>query len=258
MNRRWPLWLAAALGLVFGVIAWAPAALVASAVARASGQHLFLADPQGSWRDGSAALVLAGGPGADRATLIPGRLAWRVDLARLWRGDVGLALLPSGGTALHLALGLGPGGWTARQSAPTAWSLRLPAQVLQGLGAPWNTIAPSGVLTLTLRGATLRHDAGRTRMEGGAELLASDMSSRLSQIAPLGDYRIAITGSGDGASFAVSTPEGPLRITGSGGWSSGRVHFQGQASAAPDEQQGLAVLLGLIGQPEGDHVRIAI
>ena len=86
-SRRW-LWLAALLGVLWALLWQAPASWLSAAVWKASGQHVLLAQAQGTWRDGSALLVLEGGvhggdtpetlramPGA-APTYVATRLAW--------------------------------------------------------------------------------------------------------------------------------------------------------------------------------------
>ena len=71
------------VGVLAGVVAFAPAAWLAGAIASATSQHLLLADARGTVWSGSAVVVLTGGPGSRDASALPGRLDWTVGLKGL-------------------------------------------------------------------------------------------------------------------------------------------------------------------------------
>ena len=79
---RWAVF-GAFVGVLIGVVVFAPAAWLASAIASATGQHLLLADARGTVWTGSAVVVLTGGPGSRDASALPGRLDWTVGLKGL-------------------------------------------------------------------------------------------------------------------------------------------------------------------------------
>ncbi len=297
-GARWPLWLVGLLGLMFAVVSFAPASWLASSVARASQRHVLLAQTQGTWHDGSAQVVLAGGAQSRGAALAPGRLHWRIGFDGIWRGQLQLVLRwPELAAApLRLQIGLGVGGWSLRQlptavpdaatpavqaletvknrsrtgPAPIAgaglqategsqaWRAQLPADLLEGLGTPWNTLALQGRIGLSLHHASLESAAGRLRLNGEIRVDAADMSSRLSTVAPLGSYILRIHGDGAHAGIDLSTRSGPLILAGHGVWNGQRLQFDGTATAGAGHEQALANLLSLLGQREGDHVRISL
>ncbi|SCC95853.1 conserved hypothetical protein [Thiomonas sp. X19] len=297
-GARWPLWLAGLLGLLLAFVLFAPASWLAASVARASQQHVLLAQAQGTWRDGSAQVVLAGGAQSRGAALAPGRLHWRIGLGGIWHGQVELVLRwPELAAApLRLRAQLGVGGWSLRQLAASArdaatpaaqafeetkdrsrvastplggvrsrtsggtqaWQAQLPADLLEGLGTPWNTLALQGRIGLSLRHASLESAAGRLRLNGEIRVDAADMSSRLSTVAPLGSYILRIHGDGANAGIDLSTRSGPLILAGHGVWNGQRLQFDGTARAGAGQEQALANLLSLLGQREGDHVRISL
>ena len=252
------LWPAVLVGAAWALLACAPAAWVADAVASSTRGHVLLADARGTWHAGSALLVLQGAE--HDAELAPGRLRWTLGFADVWRGRVHLTLdWPDVAPApLRLETGLAAGGWTLRQTDAETWAATLPASLLVGLGAPWNTIAPDGALALTMHGLGLRSAQGRLRMHGALQLDARDMRSRLSPVAPLGSWRLRLEGEGADAALRLSTLEGPLMVEGTGDWNGSRLQFTGRAHAAPGQEQALAGLLDLIGQPDGSGVRIAL
>ncbi len=257
-TQRAALWLAAACGVLCGVLAMAPASWVAAALGAASAQRVQLAEASGSWRDGSALLVLRGGAQSEDAALAPGRISWHVGLGALWRGQLQLQLADAAISPepLHFIVAFRPSAWQLRQT--TSWTAQLPAALLQGLGTPWNTLALQARLDLTLHDVEFGSTDGRATLRGGVGLDVLDVASRLSQLAPLGSYRLQLRGAGASATVRLSTLSGPLHLSGNGAWNGQQWHFDGRGSAAPQRAAELASLLGLLGQPDGDHVRIVL
>ena len=257
---RWPLWLSALAGLLWALVAFAPASWLAGAVAAVTQQRVLLADAQGTWRDGSAQFVLSGGSQSRGATLAPGRLYWHIALSGIWHGALGVTLDWPDLAAKPLALSAQANiaGWTVRQRDPANWQTQFPAAVLQGLGTPWNTLALQGRVGLALQQTRLESSAGRLRLDGRVQVDAADMTSRLSTVSPLGTYRLQVDGDGASAKIALSTLAGPLLLMGTGVWNGRQLQFGGSAQAAPGQEQSLANLLSLLGQRGGDKVRIAL
>ena len=255
-SHRAVLWSAAACGALSALLAVAPASWVASALATASGQRIELAEARGNWRDGSALLVLRGGAHSEDAALAPGRLSWHLGLGQLWRGRVQLQLFDAAISPAPLQLGFAvrPSAWQLQLSSP--WTATLPAAMLQGLGTPWNTLALQAQLNLNVRALDFGSADGRLTLRGEVGLDALNVVSRLSQVAPLGSYRLQLHGEGARATVRLSTISGALQLSGDGLWNGHRWHFDGRGSAAPERAAELASLLGLLGQPAGDHVRI--
>jgi general secretion pathway protein N len=92
--------------------------------------------------------------------------------------------------------------------------------------------------------------AGKDQLQGQAELELQGFSTRLSTLRPLGNYRLRVQG-GDTIALTLDTLEGSLQLSGSGQVLNGRVHFNGEASAAPDAQAALSNLLNILGQRQG-------
>ena len=84
------------------------------------------------------------------------------------------------------------------------------------------------------------------------------MSSRLSTVSPLGSYLLRAQGDGAKADMQLSTLSGPLILAGKGVWNGQRLQFAGTAQAAAGKEEALANLLSLLGQREGDKVRIGL
>jgi general secretion pathway protein N len=243
----------ALLGAVFALIAWAPAGWLAQATARASGGHVLLADARGTVWDGSARLVLTGGPGSNDAAALPGRIAW--ELHPRWNGAAAAVRTDCcTSRALDVRVVLHAGGPELRiGDGVSAW----PARLLAGLGTPWNTLQLDGEVRLTTRGLSVEWAAGRPVVAGRAELVALRVASRLSTLRPMGSYRITLQG-GTPASLQLETLEGSLQLSGSGQWVGSRLRFRGEASAAPERESALANLLNIIGRRSGARSLISI
>lgn len=133
----------------------------------------------------------------------------------------------------------------------------LPAALLAGLGAPWNTLQVEGQLSLVTQGLSVEWIEGRLSVAGRAELMATGMSSRLSTIKPMGSYRITLDG-GNTATLEVTTLEGSLQLAGTGQWVGSRLRFEGVASAAPEREAALSNLLNILGRRTGARSIITV
>ena len=260
----------AVLGSVIALVAWAPAAWLATALASATGQRLLLADARGTVWNGSAVPVLTGGIGSRDASALPGRLQWQLSLAGAGllvtarhacciNGDMRLLLRPGFGR-LRIELPPAPGGQPVGQW-PAAW--------LAGLGTPWNTLQPSGSLQLSTPGLALENVQGRWLVEGRADLALNAFASRLSTLDVLGSYNLVLTGAplrtaanaaaGDaGATLQLFTTSGALLLQGQGQWVASKLRFNGEASAAPGSETVLNNLLNIIGRRQGARSVISI
>jgi general secretion pathway protein N len=126
--------------------------------------------------------------------------------------------------------------------------LLLPADGLAGLGAPLNTVAPSGRLRLSWTTLELALADRQVDINGRTTLEMEDMSSRLSPLKPLGSYQLALDWRGQQAQLALRSIKGPLLLSGTGSLQNGRMQFSGQAEAADGYEQSLDNLLNLLGQ----------
>jgi general secretion pathway protein N len=85
-----------------------------------------------------------------------------------------------------------------------------------------------------------------------------DAASALSTVHPLGDYRLQATRDGKGgAKLALSSSDGPLKLTAQGEWNGRRLHLNGIAEPAPGipdtTRDALNALLSAIGRRNGDR-----
>ena len=257
--RRWGI-AGAVLGAVIGLVAFAPAAWLAKAVASATGDRLLLVDARGTVWSGSAVPVLTGGPGSRDASALPGRMVWTLGLKGL-----GLALHARQACCINdtavLEIRPGFGRMTATLLPPAGgWVGQWPSAWLGGLGTPFNTLQLGGAIRLTSPGLTLESVQGRWLVRGRADVELLNASSRLSTLDTLGSYRLTLSGDpGAGTTqLTLSTNEGALQLTGNGTAGAGGVRFRGEARATGDHDAALANLLNIIGRREGARSVISI
>lgn len=255
--KRWSI-AGALIGIIGALILFAPASWLARALASATNDHLLIVDTRGSVWNGSGTLVLTGGTGSRDASALPGRLHWRMS-PQLQGWGLGLQLAARQDCCINgdLLLGIQPGFGRLMISVDSRadWLARLPAGVLSGLGTPWNTLQLGGSLRLSTRELRFESVQGRWRQFGNLQLDLSNLSSRISPVAPLGSYRLSLTA--DPANPGVSTLhlftlEGALQLSGAGTVSpGGKSRFTGEASAAPGREEALSNLLNIIGRRQG-------
>ena len=241
--KRFVLWLAAiAAAVALTVLAFLPAAWLGPIVESQTGSRLTLGDAQGTLWRGSA--FIGGAPGAGGAVtpLLPGRFAWRLSPLVLL-GQVDLQLENAEALSQPVTVS---GSWNQWQVSPA--SLLLPAEGLSGLGAPLNTLAPSGNMRLSWTTLGLQRAGNGVAVEGRTVLTLSDMGSRLAPIKPLGTYEMAMDWHGQSAQLHLNTVRGALLLSGTGTLENGRLRFSGDAQAADGYEDTLGNLLNLLGQ----------
>jgi general secretion pathway protein N len=207
--------------------------------------RLRLVDARGTVWNGSAMLGLSDGR---QVTLLPGRLSWTIGLAAIASGRV-TADVSHPALASPLAVSL-----AAKSIALKAGQAELPAALLAALGAPFNTVRPGGALGLRWTDVELTGGV----LVGNLQIDWSEAQSALSTVAPLGSYRLQVTGAGDTARLQLDTLRGPLRLQGSGTVKGGRVSFKGMASADPDMRPALIGLISVLGPRVGDQAVLSI
>lgn len=241
--KRWGLWLlAATLGVLVTVLLFLPATWLAGLVEKQSGGRLTLGDAQGTLWRGSAFIGGAASSSGAVTPLLPGRFAWKLSPLVVF-GMVDLELANPEALAQPVNF---RGSWRQWQLSPSA--LLLPADGLAGLGAPLNTLAPSGTMKLSWSALELAAQGNTVAINGRTTLEMTDMSSKLSPIKPLGSYQLALDWRGQQAQLDLNSVKGPLLLSGKGSLQNGRLQFSGQAQAADGYEQSLGNLLNLLGQ----------
>jgi general secretion pathway protein N len=234
-----------------GVVAYAaflvatlPASVVAARIATETGGRVRLEEARGSAWDGAAraTLSLAGQAVAidaltwswRPAALAAGRFAFDVEATRPQlhlRGEVGRSL----------------SAWEAHGLVLEGNAAALAALV--PLLAPWR---PEG--SVSGQAAALAWTP--SSLSGEARLEWRNAALALSEVRPLGAYRAELRGEGSQARLALTTTDGPLRLSGQGTLSAdGRLDFRGEARAEGPQAASLQPLLDLFGprRPDGSR-----
>jgi general secretion pathway protein N len=241
--RRGLGWLVvAALAIALTVFAFLPASWLGTMVERQTGGRLTLGDAQGTLWNGSAFVGGAPGEGGAVTPLLPGRFSWRLSpLVLVGHVDMQLENPQALAQPVHVA-----GSWSQWQVSEG--QLLLPAEGLAGLGAPLNTLVPSGVIRLSWNRLDLVRQPNSVAVTGRTTLSMSDMGSRMAPIKPLGSYEMMMDWRGRQANLVLRTVRGALLLSGNGTLQNGRLRFSGQASAADGYEETLGNMLNLLGQ----------
>ena len=241
--RRLLYWLLAGIASVALTVAvYFPASWVAPIVEQQTGGRLTLGDVHGTlWR--GSAFIGGAASGSDPLTpLFPGRFTWRVSpMALLGTVDAEL----ENDAALSLPIRV-TGNWRQLHVSPGV--VLLPAERLAALGAPLNTVQPSGRMRLSWEALQLTRQNENIGMLGTMNLELNDIGSRLSPVKPLGSYDLLFDWQGTHASVTLKTVKGPMILNGSGMFANGRLQFSATAQAQAGQEQGLANFLNLLGQ----------
>jgi general secretion pathway protein N len=233
---------AAVLVMLLTMMACMPASWLGQIVENQTAGRLALGDPQGSVWQGSAFFGAATDGSAAITPLLPGRFSWRLSpLVLLGRVDA----LVQNQEALSAPLSV-RGSW--RQWRLGASSLLLPAERLTALGAPLNTMKPTGRMRLSWEELTLSRSHDGLAIDGRMQLEMMEIASALSPVKPLGAYRLQLDWHGARAQLSLATLSGPLLLNGDGAIAGGRLQFSGEAKAEEGQEERLAILLNLLGQ----------
>jgi len=176
------------------------------------------------------------------------RIEWSFLPARLVQGRLAYAVVLKGaGFEATGEIGRSLSGWSVRGLAARADAALATAAV--PLASAWR---PEG--TISVDAASLA--AGEGGLRGALAARWTGAATALSDVRPLGTYRLAAEADGPGATFTLSTPEGALRLAGKGriDWPS-RIAFTGEARAAGPKAAALAPLLDRLGPARADGSR---
>lgn len=275
------------IGVVLGALLFAPATWVAMGIAHLSKGAFELAEVQGSVWQGSGKLVIRGDSGRNSASktnttspvspnpntglMIASPFAWKITPQLFSPRSWGLGVSVSVRNACCIkdawVFNLRPV-WADRLSLVLQLSdvnSEWPAEWLSALGAPWNTVAPKGLLSIQSTGVQwVILPLAHSQMQGMLELTLRNLSSQLSTLEPLGTYAVKLTGQGDAGTInhprtsgislhlSLQTIEGRLELRGEGDWSNSKLRFNGLATAQSGFEQALANLLGVLG-PRRDN-----
>ena len=244
------------LGLMLSTVLFAPARWLAIALSQATAQRVQLVQAQGTVWDGSARLVLSGGDGTVEARTLPSPVQWR--LRPLWNG---LHLQLSAPCCLAQAwtwqASMGSDGLLLQADDLAATASYWPAELLSGLGTPWNTLQLRGTLALHTQGLRVNLRRDSWSLQGTATVDALGVSTALSTLQPLGSYRLRLHGA-EQPRLDLTTLNGKLLLSGQGQQTQGRWQFRGEARSDDASQAALGNLLNIIGRREGARSVITV
>ena len=237
------LWLLAGIvSIAVTMLMFFPATWLASMVEKQTAGRLMLGDAHGTLWRGSAFIGGAASGNDPLTPLLPGRFSWRLSPMVLL-GDVDAELENDAALSQPVTV---TGNWHQWKVSPGA--ILLPAERLAALGAPLNTIQPSGQMRLSWELLQLTLQNKNIGIVGAMKLEMNDIGSRLSPIKPLGSYDLEFDWHGSQAPVTLKTIKGPMLLNGSGIFANGRLQFSGTAEAEAGQEQRLANFLNLLGQ----------
>ena len=219
----------------------APAWLLQAPLARASGGKFTLEQPQGTFWHGQATARIALDSG--RAIKLE-TLSWTFLPLRILAGEAAVRLtLADPDVSGNVTIAR-----TLRATELHDLDLTVAFPPITAAFPQLELLKPGGRLHLTSAQLLLaQHITG----EGIASW--QDASVSLSPVNPLGQYRAEIKFKDGASALRLISPEGPLRITGSGTWSAlDGLRLSGTARADPAAQQRLEPLLRIMGTPQSD------
>jgi len=216
------------------IIILAPASLVTGLLERATAGRLTMAQTEGTLWRGAGVLLLQ----HDNKFLPLGHYVWRISPAA---------------NLSQVAVSVDTGSDKPTQMLISPWrnevevsqgSASLPAQLLSVFAPQLLPYRLSGELVLKTEHFKLTPNSNN----GTVTVDWKQATSGLTDIAPLGDYRILLQGAGADMKVSLSTLTGKLQLAGNGQMQFGRaLTFNGTAQAAPDQKEALSDLLHHIG-----------
>jgi general secretion pathway protein N len=237
----------AALGIaayVVFLVAAAPASFVAACMSAALPGRVTLTDTRGTlWAGSAHARVIAhGGP------VFLDRLEWRLRPSRLAAGRLAFDIRGvARGLDAQLQVARGFSGWELRDV-----TARVEAAIITAF-APWIAAwRPEGTLMIT----SPAMDWDEREARGQLSLEWRNAAVSLSEVRPLGSYRLEARAEGGPARLTVATLDGALKVSGQGIFTPpSRLAFSGEARAEGEQTKALEPLLDLIGPRRPDGAR---
>ena len=256
-------WVVLLLAGLLVIIRQLPVSWVSGVLASQTNCRVILQQPTGTIWEGSAALGFSEANATEGGCRPPASVTERFQ----WVSSCKITALSCGTEIAYAALDKPQRiEWTLKKTQIAANEIKLPTNILEGLGNPWSTLRPRGELIgrwtdLNLPGllgaasAIGSNGDPKGGFSGVIRIIISNLSSPISPVKPLGAYEILANIGDDGLNWNVSTTSGPLLLKGQGD-TKGGMHFSGEASASPEAQESLIGLLSLLGKKDGDAYRL--
>lgn len=238
MQATFKLKLALVLGVLtflLALIVQAPATLLAYVLANNSQQQLTLANVQGTLWQGEGIVLLT----KEQQQLALGKIKWQIAPLPLFLLKLEASLHWNEKPPSHI--------FASTQEVriqELAWDI--PANALGILIPSLNSASLGGTVIITSQQLRFNNH----QFEGNANIEWQQASSALSQINPLGDYLLQLTGQDTTLNLQLTTLSGALLLNGNGQWSAqSGFSFNGIASSNK-QAEALAPLLHNIGNQE--------
>jgi general secretion pathway protein N len=226
------------------LVATLPARVAAPQIESLSKGGIAIDDADGTVWHGSARAVVAT-PGGRLAL---DRVEWRFKPSRLVAGKLAYDVAATApGVHARLEAARSPSRWEFGAIDARASAEALVAAV------PWiSAWRPEGAVAIT--SPALATDGNDLHGEARVEWRGAAVG--LSEVKPLGTYRADLRAGGPGAAIALSTVDGPLRLSGKGTLTlPARLEFSGEARAEGPNAAALEPLLNLLGPRRPDGAR---
>ena len=244
MLRIFLLGIAALVVFSVTVLIYLPAVYVSSLAEEKSLGRYALEDVRGTVWEGSAILVSAPDQNGVRVAYLPGRFAWHIS-PMLLLGQIAIQIENT--EALTEVIKIN-GDWHQWLIHPSG--VRLKAEQLALLGAPFNTLKLSGDFLMSWQEMQIALQDHEIEIIGMMQVDFKKISSALSPVKPLGEYQLKINCLRQYANVQLKTLQGPLQLQGRGIFNQGRLKFTGEAYADAGQEKKLSLLLNLLGQPK--------
>lgn len=241
----WIFWFGGVVVILIVLLWQFPARWALSSVASQTQCSILIDSPTGSIWHGSAAIGFSepaiDGKNCRPALAVTERLSWEMSCQLL--GLSCKATIQTPALSKPLQISIKPGELRVADN-----EARLPAQILEVLGAPWTLLHPRAQLHARWTDLVFQ----TPNASGNIRISLNDLISPISQIQPLGSYDVQGEISGTGLDYTLSTSKGPLLLQAQGRISKQAATGQGEANATPEMKEALTGLLNLIGKRQGD------
>ncbi len=246
MLRIFILSIAAFLVFILTLLIYLPAVYVSYLAQDKSQGRYALEDVRGTVWEGSAIFVSTADQNGTLMPYLPGRMVWHIS-PMLLLGQIDIQIEKDEAFTETIKIN---GNWNQWRIHPSG--IRLRAEQLALLGAPFNTLKLSGDLLMSWQELQVDLQAQQTEILGTIQIDFKKIASVLSPVKPLGEYQLKISCLRSYANVQLLTLRGPLQLQGQGIFNQGRLKFSGEAYADAGQEKQLSLLLNLLGKPKQD------
>lgn len=255
-TRRWAYVTSAIAGVLLALVCYLPARWFAPLASNALDGKIEFQDVRGSVWFGSASVTAKPNTSEKGAEHAVNAMSVSWDIRPQWVGLRGVFRVPCcSEKGIEWGLKLSP---TSSDLSIKNSDFQLPDKALQRFATPFNALGLDGDIRLTTSDMhVVWNRDGQVRVIGRAQIDALGISTRLTQLRPVGSYRLTYSGS-EPNQMEMSTLSGPLKITGTGKWTGQTWAFRGVAAANEGYETALVNVLNILGKTEENKTLISI